>query len=266
VGLAVGLLLLVWACSSLFPRAWNAGQALLGVADKTNDPVKSPNGDPGLDTPDISPSRVELVHQHEQALEEMAQAFFQMARGYAIMQKPASFAAGQKEVGQATEKLDQAARKGASLAKLEPAEKMALGYSVNTQLKKNAGFAAQELNKLMRTPGIHGDFEKLFAAINQSRQQFDREFGDDPVRPGVLLIMSKIQDPAQQQIISQRATAKVDRSSLTSAGWSTEGETSQLKIAPVYSAQAYAERIDFGKVRRVKGRRIEIDVKLPSAQ
>ena len=60
--------------------------------------------------------------------------------------------------------------------------------------------------------------------------------------------------------------ALVDRSNATGAGWGNEGETSRLKVYPVYSAQAYAERINFGKVRRVTGRRIEVDIELPSAE
>ena len=55
----------------------------------------------------------------------MAQAFLEMAQGYATMRTPDKFETGLKEVAQASEKLDQAAKKGASLAKLEPAEKSA---------------------------------------------------------------------------------------------------------------------------------------------
>ena len=52
----------------------------------------------------------------------MAQAFMEMAEGYATMRTPERFDTGLKEVAQASEKLDQAAKKGASLAKLEPSE------------------------------------------------------------------------------------------------------------------------------------------------
>lgn len=58
----------------------------------------------------------------------------------------------------------------------------------------------------------------------------------------------------------------VDRSSGTGIGWRTDGESSQVKITPVFSAQSYADRINFGKVRCVNGRRIEIAVDLPSAE
>ena len=240
-------------CSAAIPRAPTTRRSIAGAT-------------PELDAPDIAASRVGLVHQHEQAMEEMAQAFKEMAQGYASMRDPARFAAAQKEVAEASAKLDRAAGKGASLAKLEPAEKAALSLLVNTQLKRNAAMAAQELTKLMQTPGIKGDFEKLLAAINQAQKQFDREFGSDAPRPSALLIMNKIEDPDQRDIIIKKASALVDRSNGTGSGWGTEGETSRLKLTPVYSAQAFADRINFGKVRRVQGRRIELDVELPSAE
>jgi len=267
LALTAVLMLLLWALSSLFPRAWDAGLSLFGGAsDNPNDPLVLHGVDPALDAPDISPSRLELVHQHQQALEEMSQAFMEMAQGYATMRNPARFAAGQKDVAQASEKLDQASRKGASLAKLEPAEKKALAPLVNNQLKPSAANVSQQLVRLMQTPGISGDFDKLLAAINQAQKQFDREFGSDSPGLSALLVMSKIDDPIQRQIITQKAMALVDRSNTTGAGWGTEGETSRLRVGPVYSAQAYANRINFGKVRSVKGRRIEIDVKLASAE
>ncbi len=229
LALAAVLMLLLWALSSLFPRARDAGLSLLGGAsDNPNDPSVFHGADPELDAPDISPSRVELVHQHEQALEEMAQAFMEMAQGYASMRNPARFDAGQKDVAQASEKLDEAGRKGASLAKLEPAEKAALAGLVNSQLKRNAALASQELTRLMQTPGIKGDFDKLLAAISQTQKQIDREFGSDSIRPSALLIMNKIDDPIQRQIITRKAVALIDRSNSTGAGWGTEGETSRL--------------------------------------
>jgi hypothetical protein len=58
VGLAVVLSLRAWAFSGLFPRAWNAGQALLGVAESPIDPVKNLNRDPDLAFPDFAPARL----------------------------------------------------------------------------------------------------------------------------------------------------------------------------------------------------------------
>jgi transcription elongation factor Elf1 len=267
VALAALVSLLIGVFATLFPRAWEAGRALfLGGSESPNDPAADAARDSDLDVPDIAPDRLELVHQHEQALEEMASAFKEMAQGYASMRKNDHFADAQKEVAQASLKLDQAARKGASLAKLTPGEKLALNHMVNTQLKQVAADAARELNKLKRTPGVQGDFDKLLQAIDQSRRQFDREFGSESPRPSVLLIMRKIDDTTQRETISKKAWALVERGKSGGLGWGNEGEMSRLKVTPVLSARAYADRINFGKVRNIKGRRIEIEVELPTAE
>ena len=61
--------------------------------------------------------------------------------------------------------------------------------------------------------------------------------------------MPRIDDPTQREIITQKAMALVDPSNGKGAGWGNEGEISRLKVDPVYSAEAYAKRINFGKVR-----------------
>jgi hypothetical protein len=38
-----------------------------------------------------------------------------------------------------------------------------------------------------------------------------------------------------------------------------------MKLAPVLSARAYADKIRFGKVKRIQGRRIELHVDPPRA-
>ncbi len=267
VAVAGLLILLGWTFSSLFPRAWKAGVQLVGTSSESpNDPAAHSAGDPELDAPDIAPDRLTLVEQHQEAIVEMAQAFMAMAQGYKGMRNPQTFERAKQEVGEASAKLDAAAQKGASLPKLEPAEKAALTYVVNTELKKNADMAARELNILMRTDGIQGNFDKLMAGINQARQQFDREWGNDMSRPSVLLIMKEISDQAQQQLILKKATALVDYSHSGGSSWGTENKTSRLKLTPVYSARAYADKINFGTVRSVKGRRIELDVAPPTAE
>ena len=266
VTLIVGLVLLVWAFSALFPRAWNAGQVLLGLVENPNDIVRDSNHDPDLDAPDIAPGRVEVVRQHQQVMEEMAQAYYQLAQDYAGMRNPRFFEASKNDVERASLRLEQAAARGASLPKLEPAEKTALSYLVNYRLKGGVATAAQEVNKLTQTPGIEGDFDTLLAALKQAMKQFDQEYTADSIRPAVLLVMNKLQDATQIKIIEEKARVLTDDPSSISCGWRTEGETSQLKLQTVFSARDYADRIKFGKVRHVRGRRIEIDVVPPSAE
>ena len=123
--------------------------------------------------------------------------------------------------------------------------------------------------ELVRTEADTRDQRRLreaLATILQAQKQFDREFGSEVPEPSALLIMPRIEDPIQRDIIIQKALALVDRSNGKGAGWGNEGEMSRLKVDPVYSAEAYAERINFGKVRRVDGRQIELDVELPTAE
>jgi transcription elongation factor Elf1 len=266
--LAVAVVLLMGVFATLLPRAWESGRALFGGdQENPNELPTDPAGDRDLDLPDIPPDRIEVVEAHEQALEEMAKAFVEMVQGCITMRNfPGRFAAGQKEVAQAFEKLDQSARKGASLAKLDPAEKLVLSDIVNIRLKQYAARAAQELNQLRQTPGAESEFDKMLEAINQFRRQFDREFGNDVHRPSVLLIFRKIDDPVEREIISEKAWSLVDHTKSGGMGWRNEVETSRLKVTPVLSARAYADRITFGKVRKITGRRIELDVEPPTAE
>jgi predicted RNA-binding Zn-ribbon protein involved in translation (DUF1610 family) len=267
LGLAAGLSLLLWAFSSLFPRAWHAGQVLFGGATESpNDPMVTGAGDPELDLADIAPERLGVLRQHEQVLQEIAQAFLEMAQGFATMRNHAQFAAGREDVTRAAEKLDQAGQRWLSLPRLERAEKAALANMTNFGLKRNAAGAGQGLAGLMRTPGVKGDFGKVLDAIGKAQKQFDQEFPGDAPRPAVQLIMRRIDDPTQQKIIVEKAGALVGRPALSAIGWGTERETSRLKLATVYSAADFANRVTFGKVRRVQGRRIELDVEPPTAE
>jgi hypothetical protein len=266
VGLVVGLMLLFWAFSSLFPRAWEAGQALFGGArDDPNSPIAG-GRDPELELADVAAHRLPLVRQHEQALKEMAQAFQELAQGYVSMRNPTRFDAGKADVARASQKLDQAGKNDAQLAKLKPEEKAVLASVVNSQLKRNAAGAGQALTMLSRTTGVTGDFGPLLDAIAQAQRQFDRDYPGDTPRPAVQIIMRKIGDPAQQKAISENVSALVEHTGQTRLGWGTEGETTRLKVTTVYSAADFASRITFGKVIRVSGRRIELDVPPPATQ
>ena len=136
--------------------------------------------------------------------------------------------------------------------------------TVNVRLKPAIAQVEMEVGKLARSPTVKGKFADFLAQIIQTRQQFDKKFSSDAVRPGVLLVMNKRMQGTALQIIGQKVTALSDNPSFTSLGWSTEGEISKAKLTPVLSAKAFADRINFGTVRRVKGRRIEIDVNLPT--
>jgi hypothetical protein len=266
VGLVVGLMLLFWAFSSLFPRAWEAGQALFGGAtDDPNSPIAG-GRDPELELADVAADRLPLVRQHAQVLKEMAQAFQELAQGYVSMRNPPRFDAGKADVARASQKLDKAGKHETQLAKLEPAEKAVLASVVNSQLKRSAAGAGQALTMLSRTTGVTGDFGPLLEAIAQAQKQFDRDFPGDNPRPAIQIIMRKIADPAQQKAISESVSALVEQTGETGLGWGTEGETTRLKITTVYSAADFASRITFGKVIRVSGRRIELDVPPSAAQ
>jgi hypothetical protein len=181
-----------------------------------------------------------------------------MSMGYTTMRNPGSLASGQDQVAQASRKLAEAAGRGAALPRLEATEKLVLGDLTENRLKPAVARVLQEINRLKQTPGLQGDLDKMLAAMSQSQRQFDREFPRDPRKPAVLLIMRKIEDLTQRKLISDKAMALAEN--INSGAWGDEGERSVLKLAPVLSARAFADRINFGKVKRVQGRRIELDL------
>jgi hypothetical protein len=76
VGLLGLLALLGVAAWRLGPRAWDAGNELLGQGPVNPNelPARGPGRDPELEIPDVAPERVDVVRQHRKVLEEMAGA------------------------------------------------------------------------------------------------------------------------------------------------------------------------------------------------
>jgi hypothetical protein len=267
LGLAACLLVLAWAGWNLFPRAWNAGTALLGETEESpNDPHKGGNQDPELELPDIAPDRVDLVREHEHVIEEMARAYGDMARGYASMLNPETFAKGQETVVAASKNLEEAAGKGSALPKLQSSERPAITSTVNMRLKTALGQVAAEVAKLQQNSTVQGDFDTMARAIQQTRQAFDKEYSNDLTRPAVQLVMKRVPLGTPMQIISEKAWALADPSKSGGSGVGFEGDTMKMKVTPVMSARSYADRITFGKVHSVQGRRIELDVDLPTPE
>jgi hypothetical protein len=264
LGLAAGLVLLAVALWALLPRAWNAGQLLLGAAEEhPNEPVPSnAETDPDLEFPEFAPERAALIAQHRDALMGMAVAFGGMAQGYADMRNPSKFAAGQAAAARSSQDLDAAASKGAALPKLELGERAALVVFVDRGLRPALARALRELRQLKATPGINGDFSKLDAALQQTSVQIDREYRGNPSKPAVLVTLNNLTHESQQRVISDRATKLIDPGAGGEVGWRKEAGKTQIKVSPVLSTRAFAERIDFGKVTQVQGRRIEVEVTL----
>jgi hypothetical protein len=153
---------------------------------------------------------------------------------------------------------------GRALLGQEAAEKAVLGELVRAGLQPALARAAQEVNRLKQTLGGQRELDTLPAALMQSQRQFDRDFPGDGRKPAILLIMNKIEDQPQREIVIEKARALAD--GINSIGWGTEGETSRLKLAPVLSARTFADKINFGKVRRVEGRRIELEIQPPTPE
>lgn len=270
LALAAGAGLLIWAFSALLPRAWDAGQAMFGAGDESpNEPAGASadrsrsKDDPGLELPEIAPDRIPLVVQHKDALSGLNQAFSDMARGYAQMRNPAGFAAGQAAVAKASADLDAAARKGGSLPKLEPDERAVLGPFVDQALRPTLARAIRELRQLKSTPGIKGDFSKLEGALTQTSLEINKEYPSGTAAPAVLVTLNNLSHQSQQKVIEQRAGNLLDRVGNGGLGWDTAEGKTHLKVSPVLNARAFAEKIDFGKVTKIQGRRIEVDVTVP---
>ncbi|QEH32159.1 hypothetical protein OJF2_06280 [Aquisphaera giovannonii] len=250
------------ALCALYPRARDAFEGLTGAGGGPNDPAP---GDPQADMPDVAPDRLELVRQHQRVLGELADAYVAMAIACTEMRSPPRFESGRDGLLAASRKLEDAARRGAGLAKLRPEEQAALGLFVNERVVRAASQAVQQVNALMGTPGIRGDFGAMRQAIGQTIRQLGREYPSDAPRPTAIVVMGKVPGDASR-VISEKARALLEGATSVNVGWRTEGDRSELRISPVLSARDFADRIDFGKVRRVKGRRIELDVDMPSAE
>jgi hypothetical protein len=189
-----------------------------------------------------------------------------MARGYAAMQSPGTFSHGQELVASASKSLEDAAAEGSRLPKLESAERSVITSTVNMRLKSALGQVAQEVARLKQSGVVEGDFDTIARAINQTRQQFDKEYSNDLTRPAIQLVMKRVPLGTPMNIISEKAWALADPSKSGGSGVGFEGDIMKMKVTPVTSARAYADRITFGKVRGVQGRRIELDVDLPTAE
>lgn len=130
-GLVVVLVLSGWAFSGLYSRAWRAGWDLLGVTSADpNEPLLQPD----LQVPDVEPDRMAIVRQHANVLEELSQAYNEMANGYSAMRSPRTFQMGQAQVARASARLEESGKKGQALTKLSGSEKKALSYIGNGQV------------------------------------------------------------------------------------------------------------------------------------
>jgi hypothetical protein len=262
----VVLMLLAWAFSSLVPRAWNAGQQMLGMGmGSTNDPTVGSNGDPDLDTPDIAADRVELVFEHEKVLEDMARSYLNMANEYASMREPAKFNSAQEQVARAAHQLEEHAARGASLPKLANAEKVALARVVNDRVVPAVNQVLQQIAFLSQTPGIQGDFGRLQAAMSQTETQFAREYPVGSPNVSAALVMNLERDEPHRKFIEEKIKAIVGPSA-NGFGWGEENGATRLKVSRVISARALADRITFGRVKRIEGRRIELALSPPTAE
>jgi hypothetical protein len=94
--------------------------------------------------------------------------------------------------------------------------------------------------------------------MNQARQQFERESPSGSRALAILLIIDQIRDGSHLQPIQLKTRALAHDPSQTSAGLRVQGATCRMKLSPVLRAQGYADRINFGKIVRVKGRRIDV--------
>lgn len=271
LALAAGLGLLGWAFTALVPRAWDAGQAMLGgEGGSPNDPVP-PAGDgtagaddPDLAFPEISPDRAGAIAQHREALEMLGTAFNEVAQGFVGMRDPARFAEAQQAVGRGFEKVDAAGKKGASLPKLSDTEKSVLVPFVDRSLSPALSRALREVRQLKQTPGIKGDFDRLEGAIAQTSAAMSKEYSGSGGSPSAMLLIDRDLSPAEQKFVMDRAGKLRDDLGSGGVGLGGGGGKTHVKVTPVLSARAFADRIDFGKVKRVDGRRIEIEVTPPA--
>jgi len=261
-GLVVVLILAGWALSGLFSRAWTAAADLFGLQVAEQPAVGT---EPDLEIPDVAPDRVDLVRQHAHMLMGLAAAYREMAQGYAAMGKPRSFEEGQARVASASARLSEVARQGQALPKLQPSEKVALGYIGNAQVVAALGQVVQEIGRLKKTPGLQGDFDRLETVMNRSLKLSLNDYPTNPGEPAIQLVFTHVADESHLQVFQQKARALADDPSRTSSARGFSEGTHRLKLRPILSARAYADRINFGKVVRVTGRRIEVNPEPPSA-
>ncbi|WP_165229216.1 hypothetical protein [Aquisphaera insulae] len=263
IGLVAVCAALSLALFALLPRAWNSFQSMMGSAGSPND--SAAGADPELDMADVAPDRLDLVRQHQQVLGELADAYFAMAGACNRMRNPAQFETSRNDLMAASKRMGDVAGRGSKLPPLKPAEKAALAMFVNERVYRSATQALRAVNELMKTPGIQGNFESMRQAITQMIQQVGKEYPGGAGQPAVLLVMGKVPDGASK-VIMEKARPLTDSPTGVGMGWRTDNDRSELRISPVLSAEAFARSINFGKVRRVQGRRIELDVDPPSAE
>jgi hypothetical protein len=101
------------------------------------------------------------------------------------------------------------------------------------------------------------------AALTGTSLQINRDYSTTPARPSVLLIFDRLVDQPQFQALGDQALKLVDLPGDMGLGQRTESGRTQLKVTPVLSARGFADRIDFGRVKRVQGRRIEVELTPP---
>ncbi len=260
--LGVVLVLAGGALYGLFSRPWTAATDLFGISSGEPD---EPFLQADLQVPDVAPDRLALVRQHAQVLEELGQAYNEMAGGYAAMRSAGTFQMGQRQVTHASDRLDELGKKGQALPKLETSEKKALSYIGNGRVVASLARAVQEVGRLKETPGIKGDFGRLEKSMTQSLKGTQQEFPLNLSQPAVELVISQVGDPSYCEIIQQKVASLTDDSTHATTNLGFSGGTFRLKLTPVSSTRACAARVNFGKVIRINGRRIEIKADPPSA-
>ena len=157
------------------------------------------------------------------------------------------------------------ARKERRYPNLKHRRKRRFSYIGNGRVVASLARAVQEVGRLKETPGIKGDFGRLEKSMTQSLKGTQQEFPLNLSQPAVELVISQVGDPSYCEIIQQKVASLTDDSTHATTNLGFSGGTFRLKLTPVSSTRACTARVNFGKVIRINGRRIEIKADPPSA-